>query len=217
MARADVSPSEWETAWTAAATLYRYLSEGHPLRPIPSALRLGPEPIFVDTALNYARYYEMDVAYDQSSIAAAGSLLFIGAAFAANSVGNANARRRAAQQAAPQWRGHCQVRAVVTGDRTLCLVGGAWLTFPHNSVVELNADVSQATLIATFNGAEPLMLSGLATPYLVTVLSYLLYGPTAFASLPYLAALAPQALPSARPALDEPLTGEIVEATDPRT
>jgi hypothetical protein len=61
------------------------------------------------------------------------------------------------------------------------------------------------------------VLNGPATPYLVTVLSYLLYGPAAFAGLPYLAPLAPQALPSARPAADEPLTGEIVETTDPRT
>jgi hypothetical protein len=76
---------------------------------------------------------------------------------------------------------------------------------------------SEQLLFAERLRAETALANGPATPYLVTVWSYLLYGPTAFAGLPYLAALAPQALPSARPALDEPLTGEIVEATDPRT
>jgi hypothetical protein len=206
-------------AWQSAVNLLRYLDSGHELRPMPTAIRLGTEPIYADLGLTSARVYAMDVVADQRTVSAAGGLVFIAGAFAANAARNAHARRQAQRRSVPQWREHAPARVVLTGRQTMCQVGGAWLSFPFTSVIEFQPDLRNAACITTFDGAEPMLLMGPSAAYYAVMLAFLLYGREHFTGLPELAPLVASARmpaelpPPARPEGTPPsqvISGEIV-------
>ena len=182
---------EWARGWHHAVALLRHLREGGQPAQLSTALRVGDQHVYADVPLVYARFYGMNVEYGQSSMFAWGGPLFMAAAYTSNAVSNANARNRAAREAAPQWREHTTARTVVTGDQTACLVNGQWLAFSHSAVVELGADLSRYTCLLTFGEVEPVMLHGSAAPYVAVLLSYLLYGPGRLETLPFLEPLRP--------------------------
>ncbi|GAA3879154.1 hypothetical protein GCM10022243_49820 [Saccharothrix violaceirubra] len=183
--------AEWQNSWTAAVYLYRHLAAGGVPEPVACPLVLGQDEVaYADLAIGYARYYSMTVEYQQSSGFFFGSPLFVAAGLAANAIGNANARNRAAAQSAPQWREHCVARTVVTNQRTMCQIQGQWLSFWHGGVVEFTGDPAAGWCAMTFGDSEPLMLTGPTAPWLTVLLSYFVHGAQRFPQLPHLHRLA---------------------------
>ncbi|MFD5827898.1 hypothetical protein [Lentzea sp. NPDC060358] len=178
---------EWTASWTAAVHLYRHLVAGGVPGEVPTSLLLAPgEAAFSDLTLGYARFYGMDVSYQQTDGFFYGSPLFVAAGLAATAVGNSRARHRAENLAAPQWREHCPARVVVTNYCVMCFVGGRWLRFSYPAVVDFNADMPGGVCYLIFDGAEPLQLTGPQVPWLVVLMAGFLYGPDRLPSLPFL-------------------------------
>ncbi|WP_158848687.1 hypothetical protein [Saccharothrix deserti] len=182
---------EQMASWNAAVHLYRHLVEGGIPDEISTSLLLAQgEAAYSDLTLGYARFYGMDVTYRQTSGFFLGSPLFVAAGLAVNAMGNSLAKRRAEEQAAPQWREHCPARVVVTTYCTMCFAHGRWLRFPHPAVVDFNADMLNSVCYLIFNDAEPLQLAGPQVPWLVVLLSSFLYGPDRLPGLPFLQSIA---------------------------
>ncbi|SFR28144.1 hypothetical protein SAMN04488564_112255 [Lentzea waywayandensis] len=182
---------EWTASWSAAVHLYRHLVTGGVPGEVSTSLLLAPgEATYSDLTLGYARFYGMDVTYQQSGAYFRGGLLFVAAGLAANAVSNNIAKQRAENQAAPQWREHCAARVVVTNYCVMCFVHGRWLRFAYSNVVDFNADMLNGVCYLIFDGAEPLQLAGLQVPWLVVLLSSFLYGPKRLSALPFLETIA---------------------------
>jgi hypothetical protein len=177
--------------WTSACRLYEHLLRGGQLAALPpTGLRLGQdEATFGDAVLGYARFYGTTVQYRQSSSFWFGSTTFVLAGMAGDAIGNANARKRAHASAAAQWRDHAQVRMVLTNQRFLGDYQGNYLSFWHNGVVELNADLTQWSFVLRYQVGEPLMLHGPAAPWFAVAVAWLVYGPQGM-QLPALAPMA---------------------------
>jgi hypothetical protein len=165
--------------WAGACGLYEHLAAGRPLAPMPfDAIRLNPgEQRYGDTVLGYARYYGMNVTYNQSSSLWFGSPVFVLAGLAATSIGNHATRQRAERMAAAQWRDHASVRTVVTDKRFMCDYMGNWLSFWHEGVVEISIDVPRWAFIVRYEVGEPLLLHGPAAPWFALAGAHLVYGP----------------------------------------
>ncbi|WP_020579202.1 hypothetical protein [Actinopolymorpha alba] len=168
-----------QQGWQSACALYQHLRQGGEVPELPpSSLRMDPgERIYGDLVLGYARFYSTNVSYQQSSGFFFGSPAFIAAGLIGTAVVNAASRRRAEVAAAAQWRDHCQVRAVITDRRIFCDVLGRWLSFWHEGVVELAADLTQWSFVARYQVGEPLLLHGPAAPWAAVAFARLVYGP----------------------------------------
>jgi hypothetical protein len=118
---------EWEaqeaaSGWHSMTLLIRHVQQGGSpnsiaptILPRPGELQYGTLPP-VDTEIHCG----MDVEYS-SGMYASGGLLFTAASLAVSSAVNANNRRRAEQQARPQWRPWGRFPVVVTNRRILIM------------------------------------------------------------------------------------------------
>jgi hypothetical protein len=199
--------------WTSACGLYEHLLRGGQLAALPpTGLRLGQnEVIFGDAVLGYARFYGTTAQYRENSSFWFGSPAFVLAGMAGDAIGNASARKRAAAMAAAQWRDQAQVRMVLTNQRLLGDYQGNLLSFWHNGVVELSADLAHWSFLLRFQEGHPLMLHGPAAPWFAVAVAWLVFGPQGM----QIPALAPMAAAIAQ--RTRAITGEVVpEAPSPR-
>jgi hypothetical protein len=207
VSRKDPAPDPvLRDGWASACALYEHLLRGGQLAALPpTGLRLGQgEVIFGDAVLGYARFYGTTVQYQQNSSFWFGSTAFVLAGMAGDAIGNANARKRAAATAAAQWRDHAQVRMVLTNQRLLCDYQGNLLSFWHNGVLELSADLPHWSFVLRYQEGQPLMLHGPAAPWFAVAVSGLVFGPQGM----HLPALAPLAAAVAQ--RTRAITGEVV-------
>ncbi|MGI5213134.1 hypothetical protein [Plantactinospora sp. CA-290183] len=165
--------------WSSACRLYEHLLHGGQLVALPpTGLRLGhDETIFGDTVLGYARFYGTSAQYRESSHLWFGSTSFVLAGMAGDAISNASARNRAAAMAAAQWRDQAQVRMVLTNQRLLGDYQGNLLSFWHNGVLEMTADLTQWSFVLRYQEGHPLMLHGPAAPWYAVAVAWLVFGP----------------------------------------
>ncbi|WP_323374149.1 hypothetical protein [Plantactinospora alkalitolerans] len=192
--------------WSSACRLYEHLVRGGQLVALPpTGLRLGQdEKIFGDTMLGYARFYGTSAQYRESSSFWFGSTGFVLAGMASDAISNASARSRAQAMAAAQWRDQAQVRMVLTNQRLLGDYQGNLLSFWHNGVQELAADLSQWSFVLRYQEGNPLMLHGPAAPWYAVAIAWQIFGPEGMR----LPALAP--ITAAVAQRTRAITGEIV-------
>ncbi|MEH1017302.1 hypothetical protein V6U90_29955 [Micromonospora sp. CPCC 206060] len=192
--------------WSSACQLYEHLARGGQLVALPpSGLRLSQnETVFGDTVLGYARFYGTAVQYRESSHLWFGSTSFVLAGMAGDAISNASARSRAQAMAAAQWRDQAQVRMILTNERLLGDYQGNLLSFWHNGVVELTADLTQWSFILRYQEGVPLMLHGPAAPWYAVATAWLIFGPQGM----HLPALAP--ISAAVAQRSRAITGEVV-------
>jgi hypothetical protein len=192
--------------WTSACGLYEHLLRGGQLAALPpTGLRLGQnEMIFGDAVLGYARYYGATAQYRESNSFWFGSPAFVLAGMAGDAIGNASARKRAAAMAAAQWRDQAQVRMVLSNQRLLGDYQGNLLSFWHNGVVELSADLPHWSFLLRYQEGHPLMLYGPAAPWFAVAVAWLVFGPQGM----HIPALAPMAAAIAQ--RSRAITGEVV-------
>jgi hypothetical protein len=185
MARnAPKDQSAFTLGWSDACRMFEHLtSEGElPALP-PMAIRLrSGEVAHAHGVLECARFYGMDVTYQQSSTFVMGSPLLVATGLIGSAVGNAYARNKAADMARAQWRPQGPVRTVLTDQRILCDVAGEWLTFWHEGIMEFHADPRQWMVITRYEVGEPLMLRGPVAPSYMVALTYIVYGRQGLAS-----------------------------------
>lgn len=117
------------------------------------------ERIFDQFRAKYARYYGMDVTYQTGGVFAMGSPLFVTGALIGSAVGRSNAKIRARQMAAAQWREIQYVDVFVTDRRFIIPIGGRTLSFYFNGVVAFFPEVEAMTLTLDYGDqTEPLQL-----------------------------------------------------------
>ncbi|WP_239675223.1 hypothetical protein [Natronosporangium hydrolyticum] len=164
--------------WTSACQLYEHLHAGGDLAVLPPGpVRLNPgEVAYADTVLGYARFYGMNVTYQQHSTLLLGSAGFVAAGLTANMIANSSARRRAEAQAAGQWRDHAHVRTILTNHRLLCDYGGQWLSFWHEGIVEFQGDLAQWLFVLRYEVGDPVLLHGPGAPWFAVAVAHLGYG-----------------------------------------
>lgn len=174
----DARAAAFAEGWNSACQLYSHLHSGGSLPvPPPSALRLNPDETYhAEAMLGYARFYGMNVSAQQNSGFYFGSTTFVAAGMIGDAIGNAHARNKAAAMSAAQWREHSTVRAVLTDKRILCDVRGQWLSFWHNGVVELAADLTQYSFVLRYEVGEPMMLHGPGAPWYAVAVARIVYG-----------------------------------------
>ncbi|MEU4565249.1 hypothetical protein [Micromonospora sp. NPDC023956] len=195
--------------WSSACQLYEHLARGGQLVALPpTGMRLGQdEMIFSDTPLGYARFYGTTVQYRESSHFWFGSTGFVLAGMAGDAISNASARSRAQAMAAAQWRDQAQVRMILTNERLLGDYQGNLLSFWHNGVVELTADLTQWSFILRYQEGNPLMLHGPAAPWYAVAVAWLIFGPQAM-QLPALAPISAAVAQRSRAITGEVVTGQ---------
>lgn len=180
-----------QEGWASACQLYEHLAGGgEPVALPPSALRLNHDEVpYADAVVGYARFYGMNVTYQQSNSFWWGSAAFVAAGMAADAIGNSAAKRRAEAMAATQWRDHAHVHAVLTDKRILADYQGNWLNFWHEGVVEFQGDLGQWLIVLRYQVGDPLMMHGPAVPWFAVLIARLVYGPRGL-QLPVLAPIA---------------------------
>lgn len=117
------------------------------------------ERIFDQLRAKYARYYGMDVTYQTGGVFAMGSPLFVTGALIGSAIGRSNARTRAQQMAAAQWREIQYVDVLITDRRFIIPVGGRTLSFYFNAVVAYFPEIEAMTLTLDYGGqTQPMQL-----------------------------------------------------------
>lgn len=170
-------PQEHQQGLLAGGDLYRHVVSGGDLEPLATT-PIPPRPgeiTYADLPLEYSRFYGTDESYRQFSFKVSGSPAFLVTALAATAVGNAAARQRARMRAAPQWREHQVVRAVLSNQRLLVSARVGWMSFWHSGLVEFLPDPDAFALILAFTDCEPVMLRGPGVPWLSVAMARLVY------------------------------------------
>lgn len=176
-----------EEGFQAAVSLYGILAAGH--RPLPVASPfVDGAPAFLDATLGYARYYGMDVNYTTGGRFAFGSPGFVAGAMLAGMAADAATAAQARRMAQAQWREHTTSHVVVTATTTWCAIGGRWLRFDHDAVMEYLPAAD--SLIMTFADVEPVRLVGPAALCHAVLFAYHRFGEPAWRSAPFLAPIA---------------------------
>lgn len=171
----------------AAAELAEHLLENswRPMQPDWSIILQPGEKAITGGVAHYARFYGMDVSYNQSSAFFMGRPSFVAVGLAATALGNASRRRQAIAMAQAQWREQQVVQTLVTTHRILCQRSdGSWLSFYYSGVTNIDADTGTGTLILQFPDAEPLMLGGPGGMFSAVVAVWALHGHEGLRSYP---------------------------------
>jgi hypothetical protein len=115
--------------------------------------------VYMDVPMRYSRFYRMDVTYQPGGMVAVGSPGFVAGAAIGRLIGTSVGYARAASLSRRQWRGHRLARVVVTATATWCQIGGRWLRFDHDTVVEYRLGADGACVL-TFADVVPVRLHG---------------------------------------------------------
>lgn len=135
------------------------------------------EKAFGEGAVEYCRFYGMDVPYTQRSTFAFGGPVFVTAALVGTAISNSAARNNAQRMAVPQWRFDGYPHVVLTSSRMLIRNPSnyQWQSFSHSSVIEFGPAVQEYSLRLGYQEYPPVRLRGPFVPWLSVVLAACLY------------------------------------------
>ncbi|UKA49019.1 hypothetical protein LFT48_16460 [Arthrobacter sp. FW305-123] len=177
--------------WKRGVELLAFLSSGgHPRTYTAWDVVLNPDEVmYLDTQMQYSRFYGTDASYVHTSTVAVGRASFVVGAALGNAVGNARARNAAMVAAQPMWREHQYTRTLVTSQRIMCRTGGGWLSFYMGAVTACHATPGTWSLALEFSDTETLRLHGPDAPSVCVMVLGALYGNRSLAGHPALADL----------------------------
>lgn len=167
--------SESDNAWSAASALQQTLEhrEGLPRLGTPFHLAEG-ELAHVSTWANCSWYGPSDVVYEHRQCLAFGSLGLLGLTVAASVIGNRRRRAEADALAAPQWRIVGCLPVLLTSQRVMLQIDGAWTSLWLSDMLHVVPLPAEARLELVVEDCPPVSLGGPWVPYLCVALAYLL-------------------------------------------
>ena len=135
------------------------------------------EVAYVHTDLQYARLYGGSGRYTHTSGLFIGKPTMVLGMMAANAAVNASRKAAAKRDMQLMWRDLQEVPTVATNYRLLChLPRSGWMSFYYSAVQEFYPDPANWVITFGFQNAEPLRLSGLATPTLSVLTAWCVLG-----------------------------------------
>ncbi|MFE6737555.1 hypothetical protein [Streptomyces tubercidicus] len=160
----------------AAVQLNQHLQGGGSLVPVPAAglaLDAG-ETAYADVACGVARWYATDVIRPPRTGYYEDHPSF-GRRWVPNRRLDARRRQQAEAEAQACWRDHCHGRVVLTSDglRILSDQTAAWLLFDHALLTSITVAPARHELTVSYSVCAPVLLSGLAVPWLAVALPFL--------------------------------------------
>ena len=170
--------------WHQAVQLYAALAGGQQPPAVFAPDLPAAGTVYMDVPFSYSRFYGMDVTYEPGGMVAVGSPGFVAGAAVGRLIGTSIGYARAASLSRRQWRRHRPARVVVTATTTWCVLGGRWLRFDHDTVVEYRLGADQSCIL-TFPDVVPVRLHGPSAWCHAVLFAYLRYG-AAWQSAPFL-------------------------------
>ncbi|GAB3981851.1 hypothetical protein [Plantactinospora veratri] len=175
--RAQAEAFEAQRGWAAMNALVEMVNRGNRPRPIRPTIMTRPgESQFAALTVDVSIFHGMDVEYTTGGYGFHGGLLFVAAGMAVGAASDARKRRRAEEQARPQWRFMGRAPAVVTDQRLLVMIDNKWNSLHLGSLVSIHPDLRSWALVMQFEGAPPLMLRGPWVPWLTVLISAVMFG-----------------------------------------
>ncbi|QHC27449.1 hypothetical protein GR130_38335 [Streptomyces sp. GS7] len=160
----------------AATLLDQHLQAGGSLHPVPApglALDDG-ETAYANAACGVARWYAADVIHPPRAGYYEDHPSF-GRRWVPNPRLDARRRQQAEAEAQACWRDHCHGRVVLTSDgfRILPDQTSTWLPFDHALLTGITVAPARHELTVSYSVCAPVLLSGLAVPWLAVALPFL--------------------------------------------
>jgi hypothetical protein len=171
--------------WRQAVWLYAALASGQQPPAVFAPDLLAAGTVYLDVPLRYSRCCATDVTYQPGTMFVVGSPGVVAGAAIGRLIGTSIGHLRAASLSRRQWRGHRIARVVVTATATWCEVGGRWLRFDHNAVMEYRMGADQSCIL-TFGDAVPLRLYGPSAWCHAVLFAYLRYAAPGWQTAPFL-------------------------------
>lgn len=158
---------------TAATDLQNHLTAGDML-PIVETLDLPLAPgelPHADVTCMAARLYETPVHSPEGRAGYYENHPTFGQRWFPNPVLEERRRREAELDAQLRWRDHELCRVVLTSTGIHLKSGGEWVPFDHALLTDISPDQSNGSLALTYQPCPPLLLSGVAAPWLGLAIS----------------------------------------------
>jgi hypothetical protein len=178
--------------WQLGVDWARWLIAGHSPQALTIyGLVLEPgEVAYLNTAAHYARLYGGSGRYTTSGGLFIGKPGLVLGLMAANAAVNASRKAAAKRNAQVMWRDLQELPVIATNYRLLChLPAKGWMSFYYSAVQEFYPDPANWMITFGFQNAEPLRLSGLATPTLSVLTAWCVLGKERWQGEPGIAAL----------------------------
>ncbi|MGW6279892.1 hypothetical protein [Kribbella sp. NPDC055071] len=165
--------------WQLGVDWARWLIAGQSPQPLTTyGLVLEPgEVAYLNTPAHYARLYGGSGRYTQSGGVFIGKPALVLGMMAATAAVNASRKAAAKRNTQLMWRDLQELPTIATNYRLLChLPAKGWMSFYYSAVQEFYPDLENWMITFGFQNAEPLRLSGLATPTLSVLTSWCVLG-----------------------------------------
>lgn len=174
--------------WNRGAKLLEVMAKGGHARTYDTwDVVLHPdEVLYLDTPMQYSRFYGTDASYVHTSTIAVGRPSFVIGTAIGSAVGNARARNAAMAAAQPMWRENQFTRTLVTSQRILCRTATGWLSFYFGGVAVCHAEPEAWTIALEFHDTETLKLHGPDAPSVCIMVLAALYGSNCLVNHPAL-------------------------------
>jgi hypothetical protein len=127
-------------------------------------------------SVELSQFYGTTVEYSTGGYGFGGGLMFVAAGMAAGAIRDANRKRRADAESAPQWRPKGRVPAVLTSRRLVLMIDGHWASYYLDALVSMQPDVANWAVVLHFEQSAPLLLRGPWVPWSVVVVSAVMFG-----------------------------------------
>ncbi|MDR7275408.1 hypothetical protein [Catenuloplanes atrovinosus] len=175
--RAQAEALEAQRGWAAMNSLIEVVNRGgRPYAISPSIMTRPGESQFGALAADVSAFHGMDVEYSTGGYMFGGGLMFVAAGMLAGAANDARKRRRAEQQARPQWRPLGTAPVAITDQRLLVMIENQWRSCELRSLVSMQPDLGDWSVVMHFEGTPPMMLRGPWIPWLTVAISALMFG-----------------------------------------
>ncbi|MDP9793930.1 hypothetical protein J2S43_002442 [Catenuloplanes nepalensis] len=175
--RAQAEAVEAQRGWVAMNALIDVVNRGGRPHPInPSIMTRPGESQFGALVADLSVFHGIDVEYSTGGYAFGGGLMFVAAGMLAGAANDARKRRRAENQARPQWRPLGTAPVVITDQRLLVMIDNQWQSSELRALVSMQPEPGDWAVTMHFEGAPPLRLRGPWVPWMTVAISASMFG-----------------------------------------
>ncbi|MGW8329419.1 hypothetical protein ACWGLE_16095 [Streptomyces sp. NPDC055897] len=143
--------------------------------PVPGLVLDAEETAYADVMCATARFYATDIPYQQGAGYYEDHPTF-GRQWVPNHKLDARRRQQAEAEAQAQWRDRTPARVVLTSSGLRINPAGmptTWLPFDHALLTGITVTPARHELVLSYSVCAPLLIAGLAAPWLSTAIRHL--------------------------------------------